>query len=366
MTDKRNFGLDIVRATAITLVFANHLIGNFITNLLGPFWYFAHLGVDIFFALSGFLIGSILIKMAEDAGGKLSLKGAFIFLCRRWFRTIPLYYFVLLIVFLLERYLYHSIESFNWKYLFWLQYMYGDKTSFFGESWSLCIEEWFYFTFSLGFCVFSSALRKTRLHLRHKLLIFTICYIVLFTLIRYIYSDHDYLTFRLTIFRLDSIAYGVFFAIIHYYYAKDFLKHKRLLTVASLALIFLGIWFFLKNYYINFYYTFTGIGLANMVYIMSLTFKGKVKGLNGVSFISRISYSIYLLNLNVILLILFIWGDYNRWVLIPSAIIITLVFSIFTYKYIEDFFLRLRNSLIKSDKKALNEVLPHTLNVHRK
>lgn len=359
----RNYGLDLVRAVAITLVFTNHLVGNFITNHQGSLWYLAHLGVDLFFALSGFLIGTILIKMADEAGGKLSLKASLRFLSRRWYRTVPLYYLVLLVVFMLERYVYHSIDSFNWKYLFWMQYTYGAKTSFFGESWSLCVEEWFYVTFSLGFCLFSSALHKTRFLLQHKLLFFTILYIAAVTVIRYVFSDHNYLTYRLTIFRLDSIAYGVLLAIINYYYAAYFLKQKHVITIASLILTIIGIWLFLKNYYINLYYNFTGLGLASLVYIISLSYKQKVSKLNGISFISKISYSIYLLNLNVIMILVFIGSNFSSIILLVAAIIFTILLSLFTYRYIETYFLKLRDRSIKSDEEKLTEALPSLIDV---
>jgi len=44
----------------------------------------AVLGVDIFFALSGFLIGGIILREKTMGPAK--------FLIRRWFRTIPLFW----------------------------------------------------------------------------------------------------------------------------------------------------------------------------------------------------------------------------------------------------------------------------------
>ncbi len=54
--------------------------------------YLGGAGVELFFSLSGFLIGRLLIDLAE--GG---LRPARIgrFLGRRWLRTLPLYYAVL-------------------------------------------------------------------------------------------------------------------------------------------------------------------------------------------------------------------------------------------------------------------------------
>src|SRR5258708_1726234 len=91
---KRIYGLDILRAIAILLVLYSHSIpflsGIFSSKLLSlPIID----GVSIFFVLSGFLIGGILIKIIEKEG--VSKVGLLNFWIRRWMRTLPLYYFVL-------------------------------------------------------------------------------------------------------------------------------------------------------------------------------------------------------------------------------------------------------------------------------
>ena len=53
-------------------------------------------GVSIFFVLSGFLIGGILIKVLETEPA--TFKTLFNFWIRRWFRTLPNYLFILLIL----------------------------------------------------------------------------------------------------------------------------------------------------------------------------------------------------------------------------------------------------------------------------
>ncbi|HXC06133.1 MAG TPA: acyltransferase family protein, partial [Bacteroidia bacterium] len=50
------------------------------------------IGVDIFFVLSGFLIGSILLR---DLSTENSLRSIRKFLIRRWFRILPVYYLCL-------------------------------------------------------------------------------------------------------------------------------------------------------------------------------------------------------------------------------------------------------------------------------
>jgi peptidoglycan/LPS O-acetylase OafA/YrhL len=65
-------------------------------------------GVDLFFVLSGFLIGGILIKIFDS--DDWDLDAIFHFWSRRWLRTIPAYFFVLLINLLLSVGIYGNTE----------------------------------------------------------------------------------------------------------------------------------------------------------------------------------------------------------------------------------------------------------------
>src|SRR5687768_15474997 len=83
---------DIVRATAIWLVLAAHTCPT--RSYLQWPNVFAVLGVELFFVLSGFLIGGSLIRLAEE-GRLQSLANVWGFWRRRWFRTLPNYYLFL-------------------------------------------------------------------------------------------------------------------------------------------------------------------------------------------------------------------------------------------------------------------------------
>ena len=91
----RNFGLDLFRAFAILLVVLSH--GKFLLNrtVLENFPYVKMLdGVDLFFVLSGFLIGGILLKSSSEG---LNWPGVAHFWKRRLLRTLPNYYLILLL-----------------------------------------------------------------------------------------------------------------------------------------------------------------------------------------------------------------------------------------------------------------------------
>ena len=90
---ERILGLDVLRGLAILLVMVAHYTNNisFWYGLTPPpaVFFTGDLGVDLFFALSGFLIGGILIDVLDRAPSWSSL---WRFMLRRWLRTLPAYW----------------------------------------------------------------------------------------------------------------------------------------------------------------------------------------------------------------------------------------------------------------------------------
>lgn len=137
------YGLDHLRALAITLVFVFHY-GRLFPS---PAWVtalgkFGWTGVDLFFVLSGFLIASQLFARIR-AGKGISLRQFFI---KRFFRIIPGYLIVVTLYFLFP--IVHEREALAplWRYLTFTQNLGLDLRSegTFSHAWSLCIEEQFY------------------------------------------------------------------------------------------------------------------------------------------------------------------------------------------------------------------------------
>lgn len=92
----RIFGLDLLRTLAITLVVFVHYINTlpidigFLPNIRLPD------GVDLLFVLSGYLIGTIVIRTFEEKKD-FNLVISLNFLLRRWFRTLPNYFLFLIV-----------------------------------------------------------------------------------------------------------------------------------------------------------------------------------------------------------------------------------------------------------------------------
>ena len=91
----RVFGLDVMRALAIVwvvLVHSNYMLWEHWPGFPGlPFVD----GVGLFFVLSGYLVGGILLRYATT--GSPSTWRLLDFWQRRWMRTLPNYYLFLLI-----------------------------------------------------------------------------------------------------------------------------------------------------------------------------------------------------------------------------------------------------------------------------
>ena len=136
MHAQRNFGLDLARALAITMVFLSH--GVTTLDTLG-------VGVDLFFLLSGFLIGRIYLRAQEDAHEPSGTFTLWSFWSARWFRTLPPYLAALALFALAERRFHNN--PIHPYYLLFLQNYLG--VTGFGPSWSLCVEEHFYLALPL-------------------------------------------------------------------------------------------------------------------------------------------------------------------------------------------------------------------------
>lgn len=135
----RNPYLDFLRALAIVMVLTHHIFQAWpgIDTSWLPYTRIGAKGVDLFFVLSGWLIGGLFWRELKETGELRLVR----FWKRRWLRTIPPYLGGLLLAWLAV-WIYRQ-ESFDWGYLIFVQNYYP-VMPFFLVSWSLCIEEHFY------------------------------------------------------------------------------------------------------------------------------------------------------------------------------------------------------------------------------
>ena len=140
-------GLDTLRALAIMLVFAYHY-EIFVAHAPAFGWFgkVGWIGVDLFFVLSGYLIGNGLLQGGVDAR-RFSLRA---FYARRFLRTLPSYYVVLLFYFLFPAAMGEGFRPPLWRFLTFTQNVGLVPGTLFSHAWSLCVEEQFYLLFPMA------------------------------------------------------------------------------------------------------------------------------------------------------------------------------------------------------------------------
>jgi peptidoglycan/LPS O-acetylase OafA/YrhL len=230
----RNFGLDILRAISIWLVLLQH--GGINIPGLAPLK-IGGIGVEIFFVISGFLIGGILFREIDKGNSFLTTLKTF--WIRRWMRILPLYYAVLLVKFIFFD---HSIGLDIFYYIFFLQ------NNFFGidfmpVSWSLVIEEWFYIFTPVFLLVAGMVLKSDK-----KMLVAMLGFIVLVIAARLVYvllfnAPYEGINGNFP-FRFDALFLGVILAFIKHKKWKLFARAEALQVFGFGSILFVGYIFY--------------------------------------------------------------------------------------------------------------------------
>ena len=375
ISENRIFGLDVLRFVAIFMVLLGHsliLVPQEYKKSVNPFLYD---GVAIFFVLSGFLIGGILVKIVNKQAA--SWAGLLDFWKRRWMRTLPVYLVVLLFLLVYTLIFFPVNFPKEWfRFFIFTQNIFGHyRPGFFAEAWSLSIEEWFYLSVPLilfvALMVFKSSTKWTILLVSIGLLA-AITYYRYYLYYSYGISENPnlyqiklfkkFLTYGIdyqVIPRLDSIMFGVLAAFIAHYYPLVWnAKWNILLVFVGLYLLYYSKFHMGKSYgpFANIWCpTLKSLAVFFMLPFMSNLRKGLGKWTIWISFFSLISYSMYLVNLNVVTIAIIkqtIHGNYSvgKFVAGEGWILDYLLFWIFTisisfvlYQWIEVPFMKLRD-----------------------
>jgi len=236
---KRAFGPDLIRAVAVTCVLLSHTfpggtmfpIVALIRATLGM------LGVEIFFVLSGYLIGEILIRQLH-AGELDSRSGVVGFWKRRWFRTLPNYYLFLLLNIVIAIYVRENLPSDWWRFLYFGQGLHTVHPIFFTEAWSLAVEEWFYLLFPLCIWLLIKFFKNRSLAFWLSVGLF----IILPTILRSYpwFHDYDNGMRKVTFLRMDAIMFGVILAFLKLN-PKHWMTMKKLWPIGALGIILLAL-----------------------------------------------------------------------------------------------------------------------------
>ncbi len=305
----RIFGLDLLRAIAILSVLLAH--GELLVRSNFPdFPNFQIVdGVELFFVLSGYLIGGILIEEFESRG----INKAIIlnFLKRRWFRTLPTYFLVLVFTLIYNLISYRSFGDYSTRYLLLVQNFFNSHPKFFSVAWSLAIEEWFYLLFPLVAISIHLALPKVNVK---AVLGFTISIFLIIPLLYrlkkgLVFAQDDFsvtlwdeLIRKTVATRLDTIAFGVLGAYLRFYFPKSFYRFKAAKFIVGLGVIFGLAPFLAKGIIIyTIYFDALAFGLLLLLPLLA-SIKSAPSIISApITYLSIISYSVYLVHFNLVL-----------------------------------------------------------------
>lgn len=316
--EKRIFGLDLMRAIAIIMVMCSHTLWiapqmRGITRKLFSVW--GILGVDVFFVLSGFLIGRILYKMYVSK--EFTFKDMSYFWIRRWFRTLPNYYLTLIINILVFIYIGHQLPDQLWKYGLFLHNFSTELPWFYPESWSLSVEE---FAYILGPLLLYLVLFFRKKTSRSRLFLeVTLFVLVLFIISKLMYNQEETIRHMrhwtlnvksIVIYRIDAIYYGVLAAYI------SIIKPKFWYSIRYVACVF-GVLFLIsmnflipiKGWFITEYPEFWNVWyfvIKSLAIVCTLPLLSVIKSAPKfiripITYISILSYAIYVFHYSIIM-----------------------------------------------------------------
>ena len=363
LNPNRIYGLDILRALAILFVVAGHGMSLMPDERTKFFNLIIFDGVSMFFVLSGFLIGGILIKLIKEK--TINSKLIFDFWVRRWLRTLPNYFLILIILLLLASIFNDNFSLLDYRlYFIFSQNLFSEHPSnFFPEAWSLSVEEWFYLLLPLMLFV---SIRLFKISINKSILLTAFGVIISITLFRYfryislpivdINAWHKTIVFS----RLDSLMYGVIGAYTYIYYENFWNKHKVMFLLVGILLFVFMKWNPLKFETLGLYGCIFEFLITSIATLCLLPFLSNLKSGKGyvyklITYISLISYSMYLTNLSIVndwILKNIDWSllqNFNGYIYLITRYslfwILTVLLSILIYKYFEIPIMNLRDKI---------------------
>jgi len=318
--------IQTLRAFCVLSVFLYH------TNL--EIFSYGYLGVDIFFLISGYVISK---RIFEDYK-KTNKINLYKFYSKRIKRIIPNLFFIVVFTYIFYLIFGPPDLSLFKETIFALLgvsnlYYLNNSRDYFnnvfedplGHTWSLGIEEQFYIIFPVLLFFF---INKKNDHVNLIILLFALFIISIF-FFSYNFKDNPTLSFYFSPHRFWEFLFGTFF----YFYKDKINSNKFVFYFCNLLLFFL----IFGNQNIKLGPFLNIIILLLSGHIIILYKKNIIFENNKLVYLGNISYSFYLWHLPVLFFSdLYITSQFN--IDLFFSFFLTLILSIFTYKFIEQKF----------------------------
>ena len=349
--------LDVLRSLAILLVFTAHYGDAFraVPRVQAlPMFNWGWTGVDLFFVLSGFLIGGQLWKELKRTN-RIQIGR---FLLRRGLRIWPLYYaFVALVAF---EGLFGRNLSGLWSDICFLS---NDFHNQIGGGWSLSTEEQFYVIAPISVALFSRIIKPTRLWILPVVGMF---FVVMnrAIAIKYVESRLAHLSFDLykTLYaHSDGLAIGGLLAWFSVY-RPEVIRSRWLRLSACGVMVVAAIGLHFLDHEV---FAFTALALifgAATLWGVGLERTPKLLNWHGFYIVSRLSYGMYLNHFGLLersSSLLLGWrvtgGEAGFWILYLINLLASIAIAFVTFQLIEWPFLQIRARWLASKKQPLPE-----------
>ena len=342
--------IDGLRAVAVISVILFHLNSSW---LLGGF-----LGVDIFFVISGYLIGGILFR--ELSTNTFSLKN---FYLRRMRRILPAFFAVVIFVLVVGGHLMvpgsddwnPTRRSALWSVFFSGNIFFAQNTDYFAPTvelqplnhlWSLAVEEQFYFLYPLillviMFVVRSASKNGTKLNTP---VIWVLVLLAVFSFSRAFfpmsYHDTELVAYYLPHLRFGELLIGAILAVAVSKSTKE-ISSTRANIVGSLGLLVLVVCLTISfpnktPWFPGFAAALPCIASAAVIYAgLGTNWVKTLLSNRAVVFVGKISYSLYLWHWPLLAFAHYLLGKELTPQVLAVVALLTVLFSIASYYFIE-------------------------------
>ncbi|NHZ37622.1 acyltransferase family protein [Massilia rubra] len=362
-------GLDTLRALAVTLVVLHHYV-LFVSraDTFGWVGKIGWIGVDLFFALSGYLIGNqIFAAMRSPRDFSLAR-----FYGRRALRTLPVFY-VMLAIYYFSPWFRAGLELPPlWRFLTFTQNINLAPGTAFSHAWSLCIEEQFY----LVLPALALMIASLRASLRWSWAAIAAAIVAGMLVRAYTWQElvvdhphgsrnyYQYIYYS-TLCRFDELVAGVALALLKNFHPRQWrtlTSNGNLACGAGMAVIGLAIWLFLderQGFGVTvFGYPLLALGFSLLI-VAALGRKSLLRSMRvpGAASMALWSYAIYLTHKQVCILAATPLKEHGYGAGSPVAIGAMLALSVLSgwvlYRCVERPFMAVRARYLPTNFKPL-------------
>lgn len=296
-------------------------------RIANSFKLLAH-GVDLFFVISGFLIGTILQRIDSPSGLRA-------FYIRRIVRIWPLYYLLLFLIYMAlpEKSMFSRVPYWSFVFFifnFWESFGKNLHLSL-GMLWSIAVEEQFYMLGPILFSVFN----------RKQISFFLLTYIFLSPIVRLVLFDTTPLNlWRFTPVRIDGIAIGLLLSMYlssaeNFSFVAKHIRFFRYLMFLLLALLIPAWIMFSFRAWVAFGFSLVAatFGCVLLVVQVQSSLGQKIRFLNWglLRYMGLRCYSIYLFHISISYVAITISDNVYIDLIIESALILLLAHLFWRY-----------------------------------